>query len=190
MVVAVLVDEFTSGKARACVHTLAPIYVRDEDRRGGSEAELGRRSWGGEKGRRRRQGVCAYVWLCTLGVYRLGTYTRKHTAVQREHAEKAARKLKKATQALQHKGPLDPLLAPLTHYNTQDDLVSKISGVFQLFDVDDNGRNFAKSSSIVILMCECILLLMRIFDRAIDGARDSRRPLQVLWHPAVRGRLD
>ena len=57
MVVAVLVDEFTSGKARACVHTLAPIYVRDEDRRGGSEAELGRGE--GEE----TQAGCLCVWV-------------------------------------------------------------------------------------------------------------------------------
>lgn len=39
----------------------------------------------------------------------------------------------------QHRGPLDPLLAPLTHFNTQEDLTAKLEGLFHLIDVDDNG---------------------------------------------------
>eukprot|EP00960_Hanusia_phi_P054203 762572-Hanusia_phi.AAC.2 len=38
-----------------------------------------------------------------------------------------------------HVGPLDPLLASLVHYNTNDDLSERISKLFDYLDKDDSG---------------------------------------------------
>jgi len=37
-------------------------------------------------------------------------------------------------------GVLDPLLEKLAHFNTNDDLTSKIHAIYQMLDADDNGR--------------------------------------------------
>ena len=60
-------------------------------------------------------------------------------SVAAEKQAEASDAVFKANQAMEHKGPLDPLLAPLTHFNTHDDLLAKISGLFHLMDVDENG---------------------------------------------------
>jgi Ca2+-binding EF-hand superfamily protein len=44
-----------------------------------------------------------------------------------------------ASHALDHKGPLDRFLAPLTHFNDLEDLRNKISALFHFFDTNDSG---------------------------------------------------
>jgi len=60
-------------------------------------------------------------------------------AVQDEKQKLAEAAMVEASHAFEHKGPLDRLLAPLTHFNDHQDLRNKISSLFHSFDVNDSG---------------------------------------------------
>lgn len=60
-------------------------------------------------------------------------------SVSSDQATHAAENVHAAIQILEYNGPMDRLLGPLTHYNTQHDLEKKIASLFKLMDVDDDG---------------------------------------------------
>jgi len=60
-------------------------------------------------------------------------------AVEDEKKKLAEAGMEEASHAFEHKGPLDRLLAPLTHFNDHQDLRNKISSLFHSFDVNDSG---------------------------------------------------
>jgi len=60
-------------------------------------------------------------------------------AVQHEKHILAQAAMDDVSNAFDHKGPLDLLLAPLTHFNDLEDLRHKISVLFHFFDTNDSG---------------------------------------------------
>ena len=55
-------------------------------------------------------------------------------AVAVEKQVEASAQVYRANQAMEHKGPLDPVLEPLTQFNTQEDLHNQISALFHLIE--------------------------------------------------------
>jgi hypothetical protein len=55
-------------------------------------------------------------------------------AVTTEKQAESAAQVFRMNQAMEHKGPLDALLEPLTQFNTQEDLQDQISALFHLIE--------------------------------------------------------
>jgi hypothetical protein len=82
------------------------------------------------------QMVCGLVLTNVVVAVLLDEFIK---AVEHEKKILAQAALDDVSHAFDHKGPLDKLLAPLTHFNDLEDLRHKISVLFHFFDTNDSG---------------------------------------------------
>lgn len=72
----------------------------------------------------------------------IAVHAHTHTIIQDEFVNTvgAIKESQNEAGKTAREGVLDPLLEKLAHFNTSADLSSKIQAIYQMFDVDDNGR--------------------------------------------------